>query len=257
MPAFQDLTGQTFGHLTVIGEAPPYVSPSGKKTTCWRVRCELCGTEKVMLRNTLIYATSCGCQRIAKIKERGQAVRNIKICRVCGKEFYAPPSSKKSTCSKECESKNKSAVHAGKSSPWSEEAKARFAQSPAHLKQARAQVAEATKAAMALPEGRKGSQNRESKVWIVKTPENTVIKIVGLAQWARENYKLFEPDSTDPEATVERIHGGFSAMSSSLSGCREKAGAMVGQYKGWQLLGVYKKDDEEQAKALEEYLNQN
>lgn len=257
MPVFQDLTGQTFGHLTVIGEAPPYVSPSGKKTTCWRVRCELCGTEKVMLRNTLIYATSCGCQRIAKIKERGQAVRNIKICSVCGKEFYAPPSSKKSTCSKECESKNKSAAHEGKSNPWSEEAKARFAQSPAHLKQARAQVVEATKAAMALPEGRKGSQNRESKVWIVKTPENTVIKIVGLAQWARENYKLFEPDSTDPKATVERIHGGFSAMSSSLIGCREKTGAMVGQYKGWQLLAVYKKDDEEQAKALEEYLNQN
>lgn len=257
MPAFQDLTGQTFGHLTVIGEAPPYVSPSGKKTTCWRVRCELCGTEKVMLRNTLIYATSCGCQRIAKIKERGKAVRNMKICRVCGNEFYAPPSSKKITCSEECELKNKVAVHTGKSNPWSEEAKKRFAQSPAHLKQARAQIAEATKAAMALPEGQKGSQNRGSKVWIVKTPENAVIKIVGLAQWVRENYKLFEPDSTDLEATAKRIHAGFSAMSSSLSGSREKAGAMVGQYKGWQLLAVYKKDDEEQAKALEEYLNQN
>lgn len=256
MAKFKDLTGQTFGHLTVLGKAPPYVSPSGKKTTCWQVRCELCGTEKVMLRNTLICATSCGCQRIAKIKERGKSVRNIKRCSVCGKGFYAPESSKKSTCSKECELKNKSATHKGKSNKWSDDAKARFAQSTAHIKQAQAQVVEATKAAMDLPEGQRGQQNRESKVWLVKTPENTVIKIIGLSQWARKNYKLFEPESTDPDATAKRIRAGFSAMSSSLGGYREKTGSMVGQYKGWQLLSVRKKGDEEQAKALEEYNNQ-
>lgn len=253
MAVFQDLTGQTFGNLTVLGQAPSYISPKGKKTTCWLVRCELCGTEKVMLRNVLIRAASCGCQRSGKIKELGITMRNIKKCSVCGREFYAPPSSKKKTCSKECELKNKSAVHKGKSFGWSDEAKKRFAQNPSHLKQARTQVIEATKTAMALPEGCKGAQHRDSKVWIVKSPENTVLKIVGLAQWARNNYKLFEPDSTDPAATANRIHAGFSAMSSSLSGYRQKKGCMVGQYKGWQLIYVGEKDEEEQAQALKKF----
>ena len=253
MAHFEDLTGKTFGSLTVLGQAPPYISPSGKKTTCWRVRCESCGTEKVMLRNTLIYATSCGCQRIEKIRVRGIAARNKKICPVCGKEFSAPPSGRV-TCSEACASLHISAQHIGKDVHWSEEARQRYAASPAHLKQAKAQVVEATKAAMELPESQKGPQHRESKVWIVKAPDNTTVKIVGLAQWARENYMLFEPETTDPAATVKRICSGFIAMSSSINGYRRDTGRVVGQYKGWQLLSVLDKDDEEQEKALAEFV---
>ena len=253
MAKLQNLTGRHFGNLTVLGQAEPYVSPSGQKTTRWRVRCELCGTEKIMLRNVLIYATSCGCQRADTTRTQGKARANKKICPVCGREFYSPSSSKKITCSKECASKRKSDTHTGKTFKWSAAARQRYSQSPAHIQQAKRQAAEAAKVSMALPESQKGSQHRDSKVWIVKSPDNIIVKIVGISQWARANYKLFEPDAVDIDAAVKRIRSGFSAMSSSIDGCRQKAGKPVGQYKGWQLLSILKKDADEQAAALAEY----
>ena len=253
MAKLQDLTGKHFGNLLVLGQSEPYVSPSGQKTTRWKVRCELCGTQKIMLRNVLIYATSCGCQRADTARWQGEARKNKKICPVCGYEFYAPPSSKKITCSKECASKRKSDTHTGKTFKWSAAARQRYSQSSAHIQQAKGQAAEAAKASMALPESQKGSQHRDAKVWIVKAPDNTIVKIIGITQWARENYQLFEPDTTDIDATVKRIQAGFSAMSSSISGFRNDSGKPVGQYKGWQLLSVLKKDAEEQAAALAEY----
>ena len=253
MAKLQDLTGKHFGNLLVLGQSEPYVSPSGQKTTRWKVRCELCGTEKIMLRNVLIYATSCGCQRADAARAQGEARKNKKICPVCGKEFYAPPSSKKITCSKECASKRKSDTNTGKTFRWSDAARQRYSQSPAHIQQAKGQAAEAAKASMALPESQKGSQHRDAKVWIVKSPDNTIIKIVNITQWARENYQLFEPYTTDIDATVKRIKAGFSAMASSMAGYRNDTGHKVGQYKGWQLLSVLKKDAEEQAAALAEY----
>ena len=253
MAKLQDLTGKHFGNLLVLGQSEPYVSPSGQKTTRWKVRCELCGTEKIMLRNVLIYATSCGCQRADTARAQGKARANKKICPVCGKEFYAPPSSEKITCSKDCASKRKSDTHIGKTFRWSDAARQRYSQSSAHIQQAKGQAAEAAKASMALPESQKGSQHRDSKVWIVKSPDNIIVKIVGISQWARANYKLFEPDAVDIDAAVKRIRSGFSAMSSSIDGCRQKAGKPVGQYKGWQLLSILKKDADEQAAALAEY----
>ena len=252
MAKFQDLTGKTFGNLTVIAQDDPYISPSGVKFTRWRVKCELCGQEKSMVRNTLIYATSCGCQRIARIRQKGRLARNKKICPICGNEFFAPPSGNV-TCSKRCASEYISRRRTGQTLQWSDSARQRFSQSPAHLNQARAQASKASEAAMALPDGQRGPQHRDSKVWIVKSPDNVVFKIVGISQWARANYRLFEPDSADPEATAHRIRSGFSQMSSSLSGALAQKGRCVSQYKGWQLISVCTKTEQDQFDALKQY----
>lgn len=61
----QDLTGQRFGRLTVLSRAEDYISPAGKRTTRWLCRCD-CGTEKIMLRNVIKRAGSCGCVRREK-----------------------------------------------------------------------------------------------------------------------------------------------------------------------------------------------
>ncbi len=54
--------GQVFGQLTVIGRGERYVTPKGKSSHTWRVRCS-CGTERDMQPSNLRAgrAVSCGC----------------------------------------------------------------------------------------------------------------------------------------------------------------------------------------------------
>ena len=42
MPAIKDLTGQTFGRLTVMERGPDYITPKGKKRVRWICKCS-CG----------------------------------------------------------------------------------------------------------------------------------------------------------------------------------------------------------------------
>lgn len=252
MAAAKDLTGQHFGNLLVLKKADePYISPSGKKTVRWVCRCELCGREVTMLRNTLICATSCGCTRVEALKDRP---KNKKICVVCGEEFEAPPSSKRITCCKECSSIRKSMQHTGKANPWSAEAKARYGRSEAHQQQAKKAVVTATEAALALPEGQKGSQNRACKVWILKDPDGNLHRAVGMLPWARENYELFEPYSIDPEASANRVRSGFYAIASSLFyGAPSRKCKPTSTYKGWRLISIDEKSVNEQVESMMKY----
>jgi hypothetical protein len=63
MSTIVDLTGQTFGLLTVL-ERAPRTSP-GTRQACWRCRCE-CGQETVVNGSSLRRGRtrSCGCGRI-------------------------------------------------------------------------------------------------------------------------------------------------------------------------------------------------
>jgi hypothetical protein len=60
-PRFVDLTGQRFGRLTVLGYMGREVVGDARRHYWW-VRCD-CGTEKKVVRNTLVcgQTTSCGC----------------------------------------------------------------------------------------------------------------------------------------------------------------------------------------------------
>lgn len=70
MPKFKDLSGATFGRLTVIERANDYISPSGYHKTRWRCICK-CGKEAVVVGEYLLRGDtkSCGCLEIeSKIK---------------------------------------------------------------------------------------------------------------------------------------------------------------------------------------------
>lgn len=174
----------------------------------------------------------------------------IRYCIICGQAFDAPPSSKKITCSAACSRIRKSQSHLGKRNIWSDAARERARQSERHVQQARRQQISATAAAMQLPEGQKGAQHRSSKIWVLRAPDGTLHHAIGLAAWVREHYRLFEPDTTDPAASIRRICGGIQAMSSAY---RARIGKPVSSYKGWQLLSVTDKTPAQQAQALTNY----
>lgn len=64
MGAFQDLTGQKFGKLTVIRKGDCKVLPSGRRQIMWICKCE-CGNEIAAQANNLKsgHTISCGCAR--------------------------------------------------------------------------------------------------------------------------------------------------------------------------------------------------
>lgn len=76
-----DLTNQTFGSLTVIKEAAPYIQPSGKKRTQWECICE-CGNTTIVrteyLRNGHTTSCGCACGRVSHLNERFGRLVTIK-----------------------------------------------------------------------------------------------------------------------------------------------------------------------------------
>lgn len=64
MSGFIDLTGQTYGRLTVVSREPSVASPSGGSVTLWKCRCA-CGGSAIVragnLRSGIVQ--SCGCLR--------------------------------------------------------------------------------------------------------------------------------------------------------------------------------------------------
>jgi hypothetical protein len=70
-PVFKDLTGEVFGRLTVLGQAPTRVYPNGRRVVLWNCRCE-CGVTNpvptVNLRNGR--TKSCGCLAAELSRER-------------------------------------------------------------------------------------------------------------------------------------------------------------------------------------------
>ena len=59
-----DLTGQRFGHLTVIERGDDYISPSGIPTPKWKCQCD-CGNIVDVESRSLRYGKtkSCGCSK--------------------------------------------------------------------------------------------------------------------------------------------------------------------------------------------------
>ena len=60
--SFIDLSGKTYGMLTVISRAPDRIGPSGSHTTMWNCKCS-CGKNTVVAGNALTSGRqiSCGC----------------------------------------------------------------------------------------------------------------------------------------------------------------------------------------------------
>lgn len=94
-----------------------------------------------------------------------------------------------------------------------------------------------TAAAMALPEGQRGPQNRTSKIWELIDPNGNHIIVTNILDWGRNNYTMFEPDDADPEKAATRIRSGFAAIACSMRGVKSRK-RPVSTYKGWGLASL-------------------
>ena len=93
----------------------------------------------------------------------------IRQCVICGAEFDTPPSSNKRTCSPACSAAWRSQQHKGRHNKWSASAK----RNAAAAAEKTGNLAHGTKAALALPEGQRGPQNRNAKIWHLRTPDGS------------------------------------------------------------------------------------
>lgn len=166
----------------------------------------------------------------------------IKYCIICGATFESPPSTKKVTCSPACRSIR--AANAARSShrKWSPEAKARRSADPAVMEHMAELQSIGVAAALALPEGQRGEQNRESKTWELIDPTGNHIVVKNLLDWSRRNYTLFEPADAEPGEAAMRISSGFKAIASSMRGVKSRQ-RPVSTYKGWSLAALPIKED--------------
>lgn len=162
----------------------------------------------------------------------------IRRCVICGAEFSTPPSNNKTTCSKECSRARAAKIHMGKSNRWSEAARTSAREAAART----GNLKNGTAAALRLPEGQRGEQNREAKVWHLLSPEGVPETAINLLDWARRHAEdYFGLPPTDANAV--KIASGIRQIKRSQEGKIIRNGRLVnvGSYKGWQLLGVEEK----------------
>ena len=157
----------------------------------------------------------------------------LKKCVICRATFKAPPSSKKVTCSPACRSK-RAADAARRGHKWSDDARRRRASDPYVIAGLSRVSADGLAAAAALPEGQRGPQNRESKMWELIDPDGNHITVTNLLDWARNNYTLFEPPCDDVDAAARRVSNGIMTIATSMRGARSRQ-RPVSSYKGWGL----------------------
>lgn len=146
---------------------------------------------------------------------------NKRSCVVCGETFFAPPSSKKITCSPPCSSIRKTASHVGKSNQWSIEARARLAkngQTP--------NLTKGTGAALKSPVSGPFESNQEAKRWWVISPDGDTYEVVNLAKWCRDNPDLFDGHSH------RLANHGLRQIQLSLMGRTKRR---VSSWHGWSL----------------------
>lgn len=146
----------------------------------------------------------------------------IKTCSICGSEYTAPPSAKRSTCGRPaCVSKRKRQTHTGKHNQWSDESRQKLSE--------RGQTTNlrlGTPAAQDSPLAGPFETNQEAKLWWLISPSGDRYLIRNLHLWCREHEELFAPD------TWQRASAGIRQIQAWLTGKRRR---QVSQWKGWTL----------------------
>lgn len=164
----------------------------------------------------------------------------IKRCVVCGAEFYAPPTSKKITCSRDCSAVRKGQTHKGIHTSWSEESRKKRSET-LKAQGLTDQAKKALEKAQALPESQRGEQNREAKVWLLIDPSGNIHRVVNLKNWAREHADDFDTvqSAKDRERVAHNVSTGFRQIALSMRGKR----GPISTYKGWRLDGLPREKD--------------
>lgn len=221
--------GDVFGDLKVlrIWRLPE----ASSKTRC-DAECLICGSVKSYYASNLITGktTSCGCKAVGKITQ---------ACVICGRLFDSYQSDNRVTCSDAC--RRLRAAKSAREDPhkWSDGAKRRRAEDAAVKAQMGELQPRGVQAALAIPEGQRGPQNRESKIWVLVDPSGNQVPCTNLLDWARNNYRLFEPQTPEDEQDLAagRISRGFQKIAACMRGspsCKRS----VYHYKGWGLLSL-------------------
>lgn len=154
----------------------------------------------------------------------------IKKCIECGTEFYAPPSSKKITCSKDCKTKRRSRLLTGHK--VTDEAKIKI-KNAAKNRDTTKNLSKGTAAAMLSEKAGRNEKNSSAKTFIIVAPDSRKFEVTNLRHWIRNHIDMFDCNDTDKD--VDRICHGFYTIKKNIKNNRR------GQtYKGWT---IYSWDD--------------
>lgn len=154
--------------------------------------------------------------------------RNVKTCVECGKAFYAPPSSKKITCSKDCQKSYASKRSKGRT--LSDKTKQKISEKAKGRDMSDLQKA-GTEAALRSPNSVRFTTNVNAKDWHLISPKGKHYYFHSLNHWLRENgLELFgcEPDSREYHNVRSGLTGAKRAMRGKKYPCCT--------YKGWQVI---------------------
>lgn len=183
--------------------------------------CEICGAPLTGNRTRF-------CSEKCYYKYRYRQRLDMKVqrtCPICGTAFETSMGLDAKTCSRACRNALKSRSQSGSVHPWSQEARENLRQRPTPP-----QLALGVSAAMELPEGQRGPQNRGAKLWILLSPEGELVEAVNLIDWARNNLSRFDEQGEDG---ARRIASGIRQIAQCMRGKTKRS---VTSYKGWQLL---------------------
>lgn len=220
--------GDVFGDLKVLRV---WRLPEASSKTRCDAECLRCGSVKSYYASNLISGktTSCGCKAVGKITQ---------ACVICGRLFDSYRSDNRVTCSDACRRLRAAKSAHDKPRKWGEDAKRRRAEDAAVKAQMDELQPRGVQAALAIPEGQRGPQNRESKIWVLVDPSGNQVPCTNLLDWARNNYRLFEPQTAekDRDLAARRISHGFRAIASSMRGAPSYRSLY--HYKGWGLLSL-------------------
>ena len=146
----------------------------------------------------------------------------IKICVICGMEFKSPPSDKKVTCSKECQSERARRINTGRHVGWGKEARERQS-ARGHTDNLKL----GTAAAQASPKSGPFETNQNALSWTLLSPEGVTFTFRNLSLWLREHADMLP-------GTSEQARAGIVQMKRSMLGRTKRP---VTQWKGWRLIG--------------------
>lgn len=158
--------------------------------------------------------------------------KNLKTCPECGKTFECPPSSKKVTCSKECQKRHAQKRQTG--IRRSEETKLKISRATKGRNMSNLQV-RAIEAVKKSPKAGRFETNLNAKDWHLVSPEGKHYRFHSLNFWLRENCKElfgFDPDSRQYKNAVS----GLCQAKRAVLGKTPEGQRPCYTYKGWEVI---------------------
>lgn len=139
-------------------------------------------------------------------------MKNKKICVICGKEYFCPPSDQVVTCSVECSKIRKMQTH--KNHDVSDDTKEKI-RTAAIERGFTDNLKKGTAAAMKSEKAGRGEKNVSSKDWILISPEGVRYDVHNLTEFIRKNYTLFGLDEPT-DKNVAKICNGFRTIKCNM-----------------------------------------